>query len=50
LEREEQEWRAAAIPDARLKVYSDTGHVVHWERPEWVVRDVEAFMKDTRLA
>jgi non-heme chloroperoxidase len=50
LEREEQEWRAAAIPDARLKVYPDTGHVVHWERPEWVVRDLEAFMKDTRLA
>ena len=50
LEREEQERRAAAMPDARLKVYPDTGHVVHWERPEWVVRDLEAFMKDTRLA
>jgi non-heme chloroperoxidase len=50
LEREKQERRAAAMPDARLKVYPDTGHVVHWERPEWVVRDLEAFMKDTRLA
>src|ERR671916_1865573 len=48
LEREEQQRRAAAIPDARLKVYPDTGHVVHWERPEWVVRDLEAFMKDPR--
>jgi non-heme chloroperoxidase len=48
LEREEQQRRAAAIPEARLKVYPDTGHVVHWERPEWVVRDLEAFMKDTR--
>jgi pimeloyl-ACP methyl ester carboxylesterase len=47
LEREDQERRAAAIPEARLKVYPDTGHVVHWERPEWVVRDLEAFMKDT---
>ena len=50
LEREEQQRRAAAIPDARLKVYPDTGHVVHWERPEWVVRDLEAFMKDARPA
>ena len=50
LEREDQQRRAAAIPDARLKVYPDTGHVVHWERPEWVVRDLEAFMKDTRPA
>jgi pimeloyl-ACP methyl ester carboxylesterase len=50
LEREEQERRAAASPDARLKVYPNTGHVVHWERPEWVVRDLEAFMKETRPA
>jgi non-heme chloroperoxidase len=50
LEREEQQRRAAAIPDARLKVYPDTGHVVHWERPEWVVGDLEAFMRDTRPA
>ena len=46
LEREEQQRRAAAIPRARLKVYPDTGHLVHWERPAWVVRDLEAFMKD----
>jgi non-heme chloroperoxidase len=39
---------AAAIPDATLKVYPDTGHAVAWERPEWVVRDLEAFMKATR--
>jgi non-heme chloroperoxidase len=50
LEREEQERRAAASPDATLKVYPDTGHAVHWERPEWVVRDLEAFMKETRPA
>ena len=45
LPREEQERRAAAIPDARLKVYPDTGHAVAWERPEWVVRDLEEFMR-----
>ena len=47
LEREEQQRRAAALPDGRLKVYPDTVHLVHWERPAWVVRDLEAFMKDT---
>jgi non-heme chloroperoxidase len=50
LGREEQEWRAAAILDATVKVYPDTGHAVVFERPEWVVRDLEAFMKDTRPA
>jgi pimeloyl-ACP methyl ester carboxylesterase len=50
LPHEEQERRAAAIPDARLKVYPDTGHAVSWERPEWVVRDLEELMKDTRPA
>src|SRR3712207_7560242 len=32
---EEQERLAAAIPDATLKVYPETGHAVHWDRPEW---------------
>jgi non-heme chloroperoxidase len=48
--REEQERLAAAIPDATLKVYPETGHAVHWERPEQVVRDLEAFIKDTSPA
>jgi non-heme chloroperoxidase len=48
--REEQEQLAGAIPDATLKVYPETGHAVHWDRPEWVVRDLEEFMKDTRPA
>jgi non-heme chloroperoxidase len=45
--REEQERLAAAIPGATLRVYPDTGHAVHWDRPEQVVGDLEAFMKDT---
>jgi non-heme chloroperoxidase len=45
LPREEQEWRAAAIPDATLRVYPETGHLAHWVRPEWVVRDLEAFIR-----
>src|SRR5919107_4895618 len=48
LPREEQERRAAAIPDARLKVYPETGHFAHWVRPEWVVRDLEVFMRGGR--
>jgi non-heme chloroperoxidase len=48
--RKEQERLAAAIPGATLKVYPETGHAVHWERPEWVVRDLEAFLRDTPAA
>jgi pimeloyl-ACP methyl ester carboxylesterase len=50
LPREEQERRAAVIPDATLKVYPDTGHLAHWVRPEWVVRDLEEFIEGTRQA
>ena len=46
--REDQERLAAAIPRATLKVYPETGHAVHWDRPEWVVRDLEEFMKEPR--
>jgi pimeloyl-ACP methyl ester carboxylesterase len=41
--RSEQEALAAAIPGAVLKVYPETGHALHWERPEEFVRDLEAF-------
>lgn len=47
LPREEQERRVAAIPNATLRVYPQTGHLAHWVRPEWVVRDLEAFLKET---
>ncbi len=50
LPREEQERRAAAIPNATLRVYPDTGHLAHWVRPEWVGRDLEAFLKETAAA
>jgi pimeloyl-ACP methyl ester carboxylesterase len=50
LPREEQERRAAAIPNATLRVYPETGHLAHWVRPEWVVRDLEAFLKETAAA
>jgi non-heme chloroperoxidase len=48
--REGQEQLAAAIPGATLKVYPETGHAVHWERPEQVVGDLDAFMEEARTA
>jgi pimeloyl-ACP methyl ester carboxylesterase len=45
--REEQERLATKIPDATLKVYPESGHAAHWERPKEVVRDLEAFMRGT---
>ena len=42
--RSEQEALVAAIPSAVLKVYPETGHALHWERPEGFVRDLEAFV------
>ena len=41
---EEQKRLAAAIPGARLTVYAETGHAPHWERPEQVAADLEAFV------
>jgi pimeloyl-ACP methyl ester carboxylesterase len=32
------------IPSASLKVYEETGHAVHWERPAEVARDLERFI------
>jgi pimeloyl-ACP methyl ester carboxylesterase len=46
--REEQPLLAAAIPQARLTVYPETGHSPNWERPERVAADLEAFL-DARL-
>jgi pimeloyl-ACP methyl ester carboxylesterase len=44
----EQIQLAAALPDARLAVYSETGHSPHWERPEKVARDLAGFLREMR--
>jgi pimeloyl-ACP methyl ester carboxylesterase len=44
LSREEQEQLAAAITDSRLVVYEGTGHLVLWEQPERVARDLTSFV------
>jgi pimeloyl-ACP methyl ester carboxylesterase len=43
--RAEQEALVAAMPVASLRVYRETGHAPHWERPSEVVRDVERFLR-----
>ena len=42
--RSEQDLLLAALPNARLKVYEDTGHGMHWERPERFAKDLQEFM------
>lgn len=32
------------LPNATLKIYRDTGHALHWERPAEFVRDLRAFI------
>ena len=43
--RSEQKALVAALPIASLKVYRETGHAPHWERPNEVSRDLERFLR-----
>jgi pimeloyl-ACP methyl ester carboxylesterase len=43
--RSEQQALVAALPVASLKVYRETGHAPHWERPGEVARDLEYFLQ-----
>jgi pimeloyl-ACP methyl ester carboxylesterase len=43
--RAEQELTLAALADARLKVYEETGHCPNWERPDDVAADIASFMR-----
>lgn len=45
--REQQDRLVGAIPGAELLVYPDTGHDLHWERPESVAYDLAAFIGNT---
>lgn len=44
--RSEQDSLASALPNATLKVYKDTGHATHWERPETFAKDLQAFLNE----
>ena len=45
LTRDQQEGLAAVIPQSRLVVYEDTGHLVLWEQPERLASDVSFFVE-----
>lgn len=42
--RSEQDSLVAALPNAVLKVYPNTGHVPNWERPEQFAKDLQEFI------
>ena len=43
--REAQDSLVAMGADAELKVYAETGHALHWERPEQFTSDLTAFLE-----
>lgn len=43
--RDAQDALARGLPRATLKVYRETGHAIHWERPEQVGEDLSAFIR-----
>jgi pimeloyl-ACP methyl ester carboxylesterase len=43
--RAEQEALVSMLPIASLRVYRETGHAPHWERPKQVVRDLERYLR-----
>jgi len=45
--RTEQDALVAAIGTATLRIHPETGHAVHWERPAELVRDLDAFVRQT---
>jgi pimeloyl-ACP methyl ester carboxylesterase/Flp pilus assembly protein TadD len=44
--RSEQDSLVSALPNATLKVYKDTGHALHWERPEKFATDLQSFLNE----
>lgn len=44
LPRSEQDLLVSKLANASLKVYPETGHALHWERPEQFVQDLKKFI------
>ena len=42
--RSEQDLLVGALRNSVLKVYADTGHALHWERPERFAKDLQEFI------
>jgi non-heme chloroperoxidase len=47
--RAEQDALAATLQQAVLKVYPETGHALHWERPQQFVKDLQDFIYGAEL-
>lgn len=43
--RADQDVLIQAIPHATLKTYPETGHALHWERPEEFTKDLLDFVQ-----
>src|SRR5690606_27972257 len=39
---------AGAISDSEFLIYEDTGHAIHWERPQRFAMDLETFLQSLR--
>lgn len=48
--RADQDQLLAALPDARLRIYEETGHCPNWERPDAVAADILRFIDETPAA
>jgi pimeloyl-ACP methyl ester carboxylesterase len=46
--RGEQDLLKAKIANSTLKVYAETGHSPHWEKPEMFARDLDEFLSNSR--
>jgi pimeloyl-ACP methyl ester carboxylesterase len=47
--REDQDVLVRTIQSAKLKVYPETGHALHWERPEEFTHDLLQFITTTEI-
>jgi pimeloyl-ACP methyl ester carboxylesterase len=45
--RDEQETLVTSIPGARLQIYADAGHALHWEEPRRFAADLAEFVAQT---
>ena len=44
-DRSAQDVLMSSLPNAVFKVYPETGHTLHWERPAQFARDLEGFIR-----
>jgi pimeloyl-ACP methyl ester carboxylesterase len=47
--RSEQDALLELVPTAAFKIYPETGHALHWERPHEFVRDLDGFIAGRKV-